>query len=229
MWLVALGNNRILTNYAFNARQLFVLLLSILIFPIHPILISSMTVISFYFLSFNLPFLSPNSILKVFPSPVIHIARPSPRTHIPSTTPPISSISIPSIWSSSHRGNTYMLCNACKLFSPNLSPANDDERTRNTEEWLERLFVKFQTSEEEQDQCRASVRRWWRPWERLSQISLCLKLGSLHVPLQSDQSIGMVWVTCGGQLWWFQWALQYVRGFFLNKTWSKVIYVLVWS
>jgi hypothetical protein len=47
-----------------------------------------------------------------------------------------------------------MLCNACKLFSPNLSPANDDERTRNTEEWLERLFVKFQTSEEEQDQCR---------------------------------------------------------------------------
>src|ERR1700738_4005700 len=44
--------------------------------------------------------------------------------------------------------------NACKLFSPNLYPAYDDERTRITEEWLERLFVKFQTSEEEQDRCR---------------------------------------------------------------------------
>jgi hypothetical protein len=44
--------------------------------------------------------------------------------------------------------------NACKLFSPNLYPANDDERTRITEEWLERLFVKFHTSEEEQDRCR---------------------------------------------------------------------------
>ena len=32
---------------------------------------------------------------------------------------------------------------ACKFFSPNLYPANDDERTRITEEWLERLFVKF--------------------------------------------------------------------------------------
>jgi hypothetical protein len=33
--------------------------------------------------------------------------------------------------------------NACKLFSPNIYPANDDERTRITEEWLERLFMKF--------------------------------------------------------------------------------------
>ena len=37
--------------------------------------------------------------------------------------------------------------NACKLFSPNLYPANDDERVRFTKEWLERLFVKFHTSE----------------------------------------------------------------------------------
>jgi hypothetical protein len=44
--------------------------------------------------------------------------------------------------------------NACKLFSPNLYPANDDERTRITKEWLERLFVKFHTSKEEQDWCR---------------------------------------------------------------------------
>jgi hypothetical protein len=29
--------------------------------------------------------------------------------------------------------------------------------------WLERLFVKFQTYEEEQDWCRVSVWRWWRP------------------------------------------------------------------
>jgi hypothetical protein len=43
--------------------------------------------------------------------------------------------------------------NACKFFSPNLYPANDDERTRITEEWLERLFVKFQTFEEKQDRC----------------------------------------------------------------------------
>jgi hypothetical protein len=41
-----------------------------------------------------------------------------------------------------------------KLFSPNLYPANDDERTRITKEWLERLFVKFQTSKEEQDRSR---------------------------------------------------------------------------
>jgi hypothetical protein len=41
--------------------------------------------------------------------------------------------------------------NACKLFSPNLYPANDDERTRIIEERLERLFVK---TFEEQDRCR---------------------------------------------------------------------------
>jgi len=39
------------------------------------------------------------------------------------------------------------------IFSLNLYLANDDERTCITEEWLERLFVKFQTSLEEQDQC----------------------------------------------------------------------------
>jgi hypothetical protein len=44
--------------------------------------------------------------------------------------------------------------NACKLFIPNLYLANDDERTCITEEWLERLFVKLQTFEEEQDWCR---------------------------------------------------------------------------
>jgi hypothetical protein len=44
--------------------------------------------------------------------------------------------------------------NACKLFSPNLYPANDNERSHIIEEWLERLFVKFQTFEEEQDRCR---------------------------------------------------------------------------
>jgi hypothetical protein len=44
--------------------------------------------------------------------------------------------------------------NACKLFSTNLYPTNDDERTHITEEWLERLFVKFRTFEEEQDRCR---------------------------------------------------------------------------
>jgi hypothetical protein len=44
--------------------------------------------------------------------------------------------------------------NACKLLGPNLYPANDDERTRITEEWWERLFVKFQTFDEEQDRWR---------------------------------------------------------------------------
>jgi hypothetical protein len=39
------------------------------------------------------------------------------------------------------------------LFSPSLYLANDDKRTRINEEWLERLFVKFQTFEIKQDWC----------------------------------------------------------------------------
>jgi hypothetical protein len=53
--------------------------------------------------------------------------------------------------------------NACKLFSPNIYSANDDERTCITEEWLERLFVTFQTSKEEQVRCRGECLEKLRP------------------------------------------------------------------
>ena len=41
--------------------------------------------------------------------------------------------------------------NACKLFSPKLYLANDDERSRITKEWLERLLQKFQVPDQERD------------------------------------------------------------------------------
>ena len=44
--------------------------------------------------------------------------------------------------------------NACKLFSPKLYPTDDDERSRITEEWLERLLQKFQVVNQERDQYR---------------------------------------------------------------------------
>jgi hypothetical protein len=102
---------------------------------------------------------SPISFPTLYPQGVsITRHRPSVTTHIPSTTPPISSISVPSfhlkLYPSRHHLHALQIFNACKLFSPNLYPANDDERTHITKEWLERLFVKFQTSEEEQDRCR---------------------------------------------------------------------------
>jgi hypothetical protein len=90
--------------------------------------------------------------------------------------------------------------NACKLFSPNLYLANDDERTCITEEWLERLFVKLQTFEEEQDWCRGKCLEMVETVREMIPNKLYLKLGSLQVPLHSGQSIGMVWVTCGGEL-----------------------------
>jgi hypothetical protein len=52
------------------------------------------------------------------------------------------------------RGINKSLIMLVKLFSPNLYPANDDETTRITEEWLERLFAKFQNFKEEQDRSR---------------------------------------------------------------------------
>jgi hypothetical protein len=102
----------------------------------------SATIISFYFLSFNFPCLSPHSVLKVFPSPVI--ARPSPPAFPP--TPPISSILSSfhlKLFPWRHHLPPLQIFNACKLFSHNLYPANDDERTCINEEWLERLFFKF--------------------------------------------------------------------------------------
>ena len=44
--------------------------------------------------------------------------------------------------------------NAYKLFSPKLYLVDDDERSRITEEWLERLLQKFQVLDQERDQCR---------------------------------------------------------------------------
>jgi hypothetical protein len=83
--------------------------------------------------------------------------RPSITTRIPSTTPPpffhFNFFHL-KLFPLRHHLPTLQIFNACKLFSPNLYPANDNERTRILEEWLERLFVNFQTSEEEQDQCR---------------------------------------------------------------------------
>jgi hypothetical protein len=143
-----------LTNYAFNARQLSVFFfLSILIFPVHPILISCATIISCYSLSFNLPFFPPHTILKVFPSSVI--TRPSPPAFPPQHPPFLTFQFLPPEALPIEAPTTCLqIFNACQLFSPNLYLANDDERTRITEEWSKWFFVKFQTPEEEQDRCR---------------------------------------------------------------------------
>jgi hypothetical protein len=72
--------------------------------------------------------------------------RPSVTTRIPSTTPPpffhFNSFHL-KLFPSRHHLPALQIFDACKLFSPNLCTANDNERTRITEEWLERLFVNF--------------------------------------------------------------------------------------
>jgi hypothetical protein len=52
--------------------------------------------------------------------------------------------------------------------------------------------VKFQTSEEEQDRCWGECLEMVETTREMIPNKYFLKLGSLHVPLQSGQSIGMV-------------------------------------
>jgi hypothetical protein len=175
--------------------------MSILIIPIHPI--------HHHFFLF-LVLQSPISFSTLYPQSVsITHHRPSVTTHIPFTTPPISSISVPLIWSSSHRGTTYLLRKS-SMHASSLVPISTLQMMMRELVllksgwrdclWSSRLLKKNKISVE------VSVWRWWRPCERWSQISIYLKFGSLQVPLHSGQSIGMVWVTCGGELWWFHWA-----------------------
>jgi hypothetical protein len=101
---------------------------------------------------------SPISFPTLYPQGVsITCHRPSVTTRIPSTTPShffhFNSFHL-KLFPWRHHLLALQIFNACKLSSHNLYPANDDERTRITEEWLERLFVKFQTPEEKQDRNR---------------------------------------------------------------------------
>ena len=95
--------------------------------------------------------------------------------------------------------------NACKLFSPNLYPANDDERTHITEEWLERLFVKFQTSEEEQDRCRGE----------------CLEMVETMREMIPNKSLFEAWeFACTTPEWSINWPG-------LNNLWRRVMVIPV--
>jgi hypothetical protein len=86
------------------------LLLSILIFSVHPIPISSITIISFYFLSFNLisPFLSPPS--HTLSSSCFHHPSSPVTTCIPSTTPPFLPFRFLPSEALPIEGTTYLLC-----------------------------------------------------------------------------------------------------------------------
>jgi hypothetical protein len=95
--------------------------------------------------------------------------------------------------------------NACKLFSPNLYPANDDERTHITEEWLERLFVKFQSLEEEEDWCRGE----------------CLEMVETMREMISNKSLFEVWEFVGTTL---EWSINWLG---LNNLWRRVMVIPV--
>jgi hypothetical protein len=47
--------------------------------------------------------------------------------------------------------------NAAKLFSPKCYPVDEEDRTRATDVWLERLMEKFVPSENNRDTCRAEI------------------------------------------------------------------------
>jgi hypothetical protein len=156
-----------LDKLCLQCPSVFYFLMSILIFPIHPILIPLPP--SFLFIS--CPSISHLFLYTLFSRCFHHPS--SPVRHHPHSlhnTPHFlhfSSFHL-KLFPSRHHPPALQIFNACKLFSPNLYLANDDERTRIIEEWF--------TSRK----------------HGLSQISLYLKLGSLQVPLQSGQSMGLV-------------------------------------
>ena len=93
--------------------------------------------------------------------------------------------------------------NACKLFSPKLYPADNDERSRITEEWLERLLQKFQVLDQERDQCRGE----------------CLELVETMREMIPNKSFFEAWeFACTTPEWSTNWPA-------LIKLWRKVLVI----
>ena len=109
------------------------------------------------------------------------------------------------LFPSRHHLPALQVFNACKLFSPNRNPANDDERTRNTEEWLERLFVKFQTYKEEQDRCRGE----------------CLKMVETMREIIPNKSLFEAWKIAGTTL------ERPINWPDLSNLWRRVMVIIV--
>jgi hypothetical protein len=77
--------------------------------------------------------------------------------------------------------------------------------SRITEEWLERLFVKFQTSEEEQDWCQGE----------------CLEMVETMREMIPNKSLFEAWEFAGTTL---EWSINW-HG--LSNLWRRVVVILV--
>lgn len=93
--------------------------------------------------------------------------------------------------------------NAAKLFSPKHYPEDEEERTRSTDLWLERLVNKFVASADERDLCRAEMLEFIE--------TMRYECG--------QKSINEAWVLCGCSL---EWRTNWPN---LTRLWQKVLVI----
>jgi hypothetical protein len=97
----------------------------------------------------------------------------------------------------------FVECNASKLFSPYTDLSNGSDQITNTELWLERIFLRFQYTEEESDMCRGELLEITETLQHECENKMIVGAWCIAVAIWNGKRVGLNLCNFGRELYSF--------------------------